>query len=1312
MNIPQTLIDANNLKFTEFEVQMSSNLIDLLISSKERLLRNRINAAVTIQCSYKMCKSRTAYRNILHKLKKIQSIIRMSKEKKLFRRKKFAVQSIKSVYLVKYYRTRFLAMKAAALVIQIKFSRLILPKLRYKRMRKAVIMFQEMSRGLILKKEVDRYIHCAYVIKKAILSYLRRYLLVKYSYRLAITVQRLFRGFIWRNKNNRIVRVLGMRKRQRIAHKVITKIQSHVRRRSVQSRFRVVVRATKAIQSFIRCIVGRKRFLVMKFLAIWLQACTRRLQATKKVDGLRSFLMIQSELHKLSNAKQLELKGIPPSASAGSLGCIRLGTEIARNARDNLTRFALALDITVDLESYPQGWLRTMTKFAESLQKVEKKSISKIALGCEHTVIVDDYSNVYTFGTGDEGQLGHGNRKNRMEPCLVETLERATAGAGVGVNVSANVRQRIEVLDVACGRFHTLLLAASGRLYSWGGNLRGQLGHSNFESCALPRLVGAECSVGVLKYVKQISCGAYHSVCIADPGYVYTWGASHAIGRSKIPTTLILDKDKNSWLMSASASNNMYKGLLIHQEDFQDLDDGASASVSADDCQPAIPPYFQKRRVQMAVSGENFITVKSGSELLSWGRNSQGQLGNGSFVDSNIPQRVKVPRCSAVELEAAILKCGGKHSIFQIGSQVWCWGYNKFGQIGNGTTNDAPTPHNVKFPNSAGNNIPLLFSHIDAGWTLSIAKLSSGKIYTWGSINLISDFARFPVARSPSVLAVVTDSNSGSAKGGSRLNRNQRSSISTSNGLSTGTAVPSYLSNRVFTVATGLIISPVFPQIQKISTIVCSSMSIITVFCDTSNISSSSSSEEKNNNSLHTDVSNVLTDTKPFEEKNNISSSPLRPESTQVILDKLAGTSMSTSLSASIGINKSKGKDTVKDKGKIPAAAAAAGFNCFLSGRDARRRANFRDNGDSAELYLQKCSMLLGPSPSPSAGSGLYNTTSNSTMMLQDPAVTRNSSSSSSPRKLVPPSSPDVTLRKIDDGAMLKLFTPIHKKRKDDILLLSSSSANNHSQSHGGLSFDRRKRGVNMPKSDRMILSKIADQRKALEVKSIAHLFTADSASTSHHQRVNTGSTNSPGPGPTRKQSFGSFSRGSLRMSMADMRGTASKVQFPEFNGSRRGRGLGLEEDLDASVIDMTPGYAKPTSTSRSLNSAIDSLRRDIKRMESDPSSREEISYEKKKSVVEGVTSNVSTSSFKQQSRLYAPVSAAMKGVGGAKGKGSAGAGMFSYSSYQRASDNDSSVGSETEISRVRDLAVLIQNIKKESLEKASGGIWRSNTYT
>jgi len=105
--------------------------------------------------------------------------------------------------------------------------------------------------------------------------------------------------------------------------------------------------------------------------------------------------------------------------------------------------------------------------------------------------------------------------------------------------------------------------------------------------------------------------------------------------------------------------------------------------------------------------------------LRCWGRNSQGQLGNGTLTRSSTP--VPVGGITGV----AAVSGGGAHTCAVLGDgTVWCWGDNQFGQLGNGTTITSTTP--VQVTGMAG------ALDVSAGWRHTCALLGDGTISCWG----------------------------------------------------------------------------------------------------------------------------------------------------------------------------------------------------------------------------------------------------------------------------------------------------------------------------------------------------------------------------------------------------------------------------------------------------------------------------------------------------------------------------------------------------------------------------------------------------
>ena len=92
----------------------------------------------------------------------------------------------------------------------------------------------------------------------------------------------------------------------------------------------------------------------------------------------------------------------------------------------------------------------------------------------------------------------------------------------------------------------------------------------------------------------------------------------------------------------------------------------------------------------LSSGGEHTCTILDDGSVSCWGNNSVGQLGDGTTTDSNIPTQTA---SLGIGRTAVAISSGGYHTciILDDGS-VSCWGYNWFGQLGDGTNTDRYTP--------------------------------------------------------------------------------------------------------------------------------------------------------------------------------------------------------------------------------------------------------------------------------------------------------------------------------------------------------------------------------------------------------------------------------------------------------------------------------------------------------------------------------------------------------------------------------------------------------------------------------------------
>lgn len=122
-------------------------------------------------------------------------------------------------------------------------------------------------------------------------------------------------------------------------------------------------------------------------------------------------------------------------------------------------------------------------------------SVKMVAGGYKHVLILSDCGLVFTLGCSTFGQLGLGKDVLVTRYPLVVLFDNPTDDA---------------IVKVACGTYHSFAVTNSGRLYSWGWALHGQLGHESIEDEWTPRLVDyfAQKNIKVI----DVAGGYYHSV--------------------------------------------------------------------------------------------------------------------------------------------------------------------------------------------------------------------------------------------------------------------------------------------------------------------------------------------------------------------------------------------------------------------------------------------------------------------------------------------------------------------------------------------------------------------------------------------------------------------------------------------------------------------------------------------------------------------------------------------------------------------------------------------------------------------------------
>ena len=261
----------------------------------------------------------------------------------------------------------------------------------------------------------------------------------------------------------------------------------------------------------------------------------------------------------------------------------------------------------------------------------------------------------------------------------------------------------------------------------WGGNTHGQLGDGTTQDSALPGKIQDYLTFGNPP-VHKIVAGHLFSCALTAAGGVKCWGSNSGgelgDGTNQSRSTPVQVIGLESGVVSLAAGGNHVcaltsaGGVLCWGYNYAgEIGDGTGQSHST-----PVQVSGLTSGVTAITAGDNHTcALTSAGGVKCWGLNSSGQLGNGAYTDSNIPVDVSGLTGGLVRLVA-----GGNHNcVLTSAGGVKCWGNNRFGDLGNGTTTDSPVP--VDVTGLAGG-----ITALAAGLYHTCALTSSGGVKCWG----------------------------------------------------------------------------------------------------------------------------------------------------------------------------------------------------------------------------------------------------------------------------------------------------------------------------------------------------------------------------------------------------------------------------------------------------------------------------------------------------------------------------------------------------------------------------------------------------
>jgi alpha-tubulin suppressor-like RCC1 family protein len=386
---------------------------------------------------------------------------------------------------------------------------------------------------------------------------------------------------------------------------------------------------------------------------------------------------------------------------------------------------------------------------------------SKVSAGGKFTFSIKTDGTLWSWGSNSSGQLGQNDITARSSPVQIGTLTDwldvsigyfpagslttgtvialktngtlwgigGEIGDGTGSNRSSPIQigTLTDWQKISCGSPHKLAIKTDGTLWAWGRNNEGQLG----DGTSVNRLSPVQ--VGTLTSWYNLSTTAnYTSAAIKTDGTLWSWGlgtfgqlgdgtfvsksspvqigtltnwSSISIGNSH---TIAIKTDGTLRAWGGNAQGELGRGFV-------------AGPVSR-----SSPIQIGEDQWTSAYAGNTFThAIKTNGTLWSWGINTNGNLGDETFVSRSAPVQV------GTRTDWVSIAEGSSHALgLDSTGKMYGWGLNSSGQLG---FNDTVVYNATGFSSPTQIGSGTTWSKVSTANAFTIARRTDGTLWSWGS---------------------------------------------------------------------------------------------------------------------------------------------------------------------------------------------------------------------------------------------------------------------------------------------------------------------------------------------------------------------------------------------------------------------------------------------------------------------------------------------------------------------------------------------------------------------------------------------------
>jgi len=269
--------------------------------------------------------------------------------------------------------------------------------------------------------------------------------------------------------------------------------------------------------------------------------------------------------------------------------------------------------------------------------------ITEVSLGVSHSSAITSEGRVFTWGDNAGGQLGDGTLSNKSSP--------------MDITAKLNLSSGEKAISISLGYVHSAVLTTEGRVFTWGNNTYGQLGNGTNNIQVNPVDITTHFSLSTGEKIKSINLGEYHGIAVTSNNRVFTWGNNlkgqlgdgsnvNQSTPTEITNQFNLTTNETIELMSLGISHSIVvtseeRVFAWGDNSNGQLGDGTNVNQSSPKDITSQFNLVSQEKFRLLSLGESHSTLLTTyGKIIIWGDNVDGKLGDNTTSDTLTPLEI------------------------------------------------------------------------------------------------------------------------------------------------------------------------------------------------------------------------------------------------------------------------------------------------------------------------------------------------------------------------------------------------------------------------------------------------------------------------------------------------------------------------------------------------------------------------------------------------------------------------------------------------------------------------------------------------